>query len=35
MDVVKSEELATYESRIDGVWTIDPTILKKVIKDEA
>jgi hypothetical protein len=34
MDVVKVDELGQYESRVDWVWSIDPSILKKVIKDE-
>jgi len=34
MVVVKTSELADYESRVDEVRTIDPNILKKVIQDE-
>jgi hypothetical protein len=34
MDVVTVDALDQYESRVDGVWTIDPSILKKVIKDK-
>jgi hypothetical protein len=34
MDVVTIDELSQYESRVDDKRTINPSILKKVIKDE-
>jgi hypothetical protein len=34
MEVVEVKDLGEYESWEHDVWTIDPTILKKVIRDE-
>jgi len=34
MEVVEVKDLGEYEEMKDGVWTIDPSILKKVIRDE-
>jgi hypothetical protein len=34
MEVVEVKDLGEYESWKDEEWTIDPSILKKVIRDE-
>jgi hypothetical protein len=34
MEVVESKDLGKYEKFDGEVWTIDPIILKKTIKDE-
>jgi hypothetical protein len=34
MEVVESKDLDKFENFEDGVWTIDPIILKKTIRDE-
>jgi len=34
MEVVEVKDLGEYEEMKDGTWTIDPSILKKVIRDE-
>jgi hypothetical protein len=34
MEVVESKDLDKFEAIEEGVWVIDPIILKKTIRDE-
>jgi hypothetical protein len=34
MEVVESKDLGKYEKMENDIWTLDPIILKKTIRDE-